>query len=32
MHNSAKPATDDQIWKNFVINETMMSKVELSAR
>ena len=32
MHNSPQPATDDQIWKNFVFNETMMSKVQHSCR
>ena len=25
-HNSPKPVSDDQIWKNFVFNEEMTSK------
>ena len=32
MHNSPQPATDDQIWKNFVLNEPMTSKVQHSCR
>ena len=27
-HNSPKPVTDDQIWKNFVYNEEMTSKMQ----
>ena len=32
MYNSPQPATDDQIWKNFVFNEAMTSKVQHSCR
>ena len=28
MHNSPLQVTDDQIWKNFVFNEEMMSKMQ----
>ena len=28
MHNSPQPVTDDQIWKNFVFNEEMTSKMQ----
>ena len=28
MHNSPKPVTDDQIWKNFVFNKEMTSKMQ----
>ena len=29
-HNSPSPVTDDQIWKNFVFNEEMTSKMQSS--
>ena len=32
MHNLPQPAIDDQIWKNFVSNEPMMSNVQHSCR
>ena len=28
MHNSLLPVNDDQIWKNFVFNEEMTSKMQ----
>ena len=29
-HNLPLPVTDDQIWKNFVFNEEMTSKMQPS--
>ena len=32
MFNSPEPVTYDQIWKNFVFNEEMTSKMQRSCR
>ena len=32
MRSSPEPVSDDQIWKNFVFNEEMTSKMQRSCR